>query len=247
MSVKSICSAFAAVLCSLLFCGCTTPITWEVFQNDAAAQTATPEEAPAQVPEEAEMSGASEENAGTSFIYYNQTDPDWADYLYGGRDRMEKYGCGPTALAMVVSNLTDQEITPPEAADWSAKNGYWSAGHGSYHALIPEGAAAYGLQAESLSVKNADAVRTCLSYHKILVFLMGPGTFTETGHFIVLYANNDDGTVRIADPVNAEYTGRSWDPESLLAELSAATDDGGPVWAISPAEAEPASDTVSLK
>ena len=54
--------------------------------------------------------------------YYNQSDVRWADYLYGGQDPMKKYGCGPTALAMIVSSFTNQTLLPPDMADWAATN-----------------------------------------------------------------------------------------------------------------------------
>ena len=167
------------------------------------------------------------------FLYYYQTDPQWADYLYGGNDPMSEFGCGPTAMAMVVSNLTSEIITPPEMAEWAFHNGYYSRGHGSFHALIPEAAKAFGLRVESLSVKTPEALRMCLENDKIAVFLMGPGHFTDGGHFILIIGNNDDGTVRIADPVDQTHSDTDWDPALLLSELSSATDSGSPAWVIS--------------
>ena len=65
--------------------------------------------------------------------YYNQNDARWADALYGGRDPIASYGCGPTALAMLVTSFTNQTYTPADMANWAASNNYWSAGAGTKH------------------------------------------------------------------------------------------------------------------
>ena len=81
--------------------------------------------------------------------YYNQSDARWADYLYGGQDPLKKYGCGPTALSMIVSSFTNQTLLPFEMADWAAANHYWSPGGGTAHNFIPECAAAVGVQVKT--------------------------------------------------------------------------------------------------
>lgn len=168
-----------------------------------------------------------------SVIYYSQTDPRWAGYLYGGTDPMKTYGCGPTILAMAVSSLTETKLTPPMAAKWSADHGCWSKGNGSFHRLIPEGAHAYGLTAESMSIHTPEAVRTAIESGKFLVFLMGPGDFTKSGHFILAYKVNSDGTVNIADPASRERSSRRWPVKTLLKQLSSVSNSGGPLWALS--------------
>lgn len=171
-----------------------------------------------------------------SFQYYSQVDPLWKDYLYGGRDPMGKYGCGPTVLAMLVSNLTDTPATPVEMADWAAAHGYWSPGGGSRHSLISEGAAAFGLKVESLSLRSPEALKMPLYYNKLIVLLMGPGHFTQKGHFIILTGVARDGSIMVADPFNALNNTEGWPAELLLKELSHNATAGGPVWVISALE-----------
>lgn len=168
-----------------------------------------------------------------SFQYYSQVDPLWKDYLYGGRDPMGKYGCGPTVLAMLVSNLTDTAVTPVEMADWAAAHGYWSPGGGSTHKLISEGSAAFGLKVESLSLRSPEALKMPLYYNKLIVLLMGPGHFTQKGHFIILTGVARDGNIMVADPFNALNNTTGWPPELLLNELSHNATAGGPIWVIS--------------
>ncbi|GHV17810.1 hypothetical protein FACS189425_04890 [Clostridia bacterium] len=79
------------------------------------------------------------------FVYYNQRDSRWADASYGKSGTIGQAGCGPTALAIAVSNLTGKTVTPVQAADWAYRNGYRVEGSGSSQALIPDGAKHYCL------------------------------------------------------------------------------------------------------
>lgn len=165
--------------------------------------------------------------------YYNQSDPRWASAIYGGSDPISRYGCGPTALAMIVSSFTDQTITPDAMAQWASTN-YWVAGSGSRHNLIPEGAAFWGFHVESLQSFTVEGVKSALKNGNLLVALMGPGHFTTSGHFIIItnYWANDQ--VTIADPANADNCFLAWDISLILQELHPVHDFGGPVWVISP-------------
>lgn len=164
---------------------------------------------------------------------YSQADPSWSSYLYGGRDPMASYGCGPTALAIAVASLTGQNITPADTAAWSYANGYYSPGRGSVHALIPRGAEGYGLKAEKLTPLTPDSFRMALSADKLLILLMGPGDFTDSGHFIVAYGYDDSGNILIADPASQERSSSAWPADTLITQLSRSARDGGPVWVLS--------------
>lgn len=164
---------------------------------------------------------------------YSQNDPAWSGYLYGGLDPMNAYGCGPTALAIAVSSLTDTPFTPVDAAKWSEENGCYSPGNGSAHALIPTGAASHGLHVEKLAQLTPDAFCDALSFDKLLILLMGPGDFSDSGHFIVAYGYDENGNILVADPASKERSDIHWPAETLISQLSTWAHDGGPVWALS--------------
>ena len=84
-------------------------------------------------------------DGGTPVVYYNQLDERYASQPYG-TDNIGGYGCGPTAMAIVVSSLTDDMVDPVEMAKWSYDNGYWCKSSGSYHALIPAAAEEWGFR-----------------------------------------------------------------------------------------------------
>ena len=61
-----------------------------------------------------DYSGLTFTDGSTKLVYYNQTDVRWKDESYGLSDTVGTSGCGPTALAMVISNLNSHKVNPKE-------------------------------------------------------------------------------------------------------------------------------------
>lgn len=166
-------------------------------------------------------------------LYYSQGDVRWKDYLYGGSDPISRYGCGPVCVAMIINSFSPTGVTPVEMADWSAANGGYARHGGSYHSLIPDSLSAFGLQVESISDRSAENAAQLLRTGHILVALMGRGSLTQNGHFIIIAHLNTNGNVYIADPANYENCTKEWDLQLLMNELKEAYDSGAPLWAVS--------------
>lgn len=166
--------------------------------------------------------------------YYNQGDVRWANALYGGQDPIAGYGCGPTVLAMIVTSFTEQTYLPSDMADWAAANNYWSAGSGTKHNFFLEGAAAFGFQAVPFQNFTPEGIISELKSGHILVALMGPGHFSDSGHFIIIYNYWSGNQVSVADPASLERTQVPWEAQTILDELSYGANGGGPLWSISP-------------
>ena len=168
--------------------------------------------------------------------YYNQHDSHWGSYLYGGKDSISKYGCGPTTAAMIVSAFgnVNGSITPKEMANWSAAYGYYAPKSGSYHDYIPAVLSAFDLIVDSVSAENRTpaGIADLLNNGHILVALMGKGALTNGGHFIIITKQNPNGTVSIADPNSYPNTQKEWDPAQLMRELKKNYDAGGPLWSV---------------
>lgn len=166
-------------------------------------------------------------------VYFNQTDEEWAEEKYGS-DRLGGYGCGPTAMAMAVSSLTEFDMDPVLMAQHCVDNGYWARKHGSYLSIVPGTAEDFGLTCTPLPPEETDAdlVIQHLLSGSLIVALMGPGHFTNGGHFIVLHGVTLDGSVLVADSASRDRSLTTWDPELILEELSASRSSGGPLWAI---------------
>lgn len=169
--------------------------------------------------------------------YFNQGDAQWAEKLFG-RDPIGRYGCGPTALAMAVSGMTKNLITPEALASWAASAGYAALHSGSYLSIVPGTAARYGLDCASIPVAGAtaDTLYDALASGGVMVALVGPGHFTSGGHFILLHGVTLSGDILVADPNSRENSLAVWDPEIILSELSRSRNDGAPLWLITPRE-----------
>jgi hypothetical protein len=165
-------------------------------------------------------------------VYYNQSSETWAEQPYG-TDDIGRYGCGPAAMAMVVSSLTDQNRDPLEMAQWAVSRGHWAKRSGSRLSIVMDAAAEFGLSAAPFSERTPEALLEALLSGELLVALMGPGHFTKSGHFIVLRGVTLSGSVLVADPNSSERSLMEWEPELILEELSSSTSDGAPLWIIS--------------
>ena len=166
----------------------------------------------------------------TEVVYYNQLDERYANQPYG-TDDIGGYGCGPTAMAIVVSSLTDETVDPVEMARWSYEHGYWASGNGSYHALIPAAAKAWDLPVEGCGKDEGQKIVDALSDGKLIVALMDEGHFTNSGHFIVLRGVRDE-KILVADPASYQRSEQEWDLSIILDEAREGAAAGGPFWII---------------
>lgn len=205
--------------------------TLAVPQTGAApAVQEAPEPAHSAVTELLTQDGREVLTGGVEITYYNQKDEAWAEASFGG-DPVGRYGCGPTALSMAVSSLTGTDMDPAAMAAWCAGEGYRAVRSGSYLTIVEGTAAAFGLACQSLPTDDAQALTDALRTGRaVAVALMGPGHFTDGGHFIVLHGVTQDGQVLAADPNSRENSLALWDPQLILDELSESRSGGAPLW-----------------
>lgn len=166
----------------------------------------------------------------TEVVYFNQLDEAYADKPYG-TDHIGGYGCGPTAMSIVVSSLTDEIVDPVRMAKWSYDNGGWCKGSGSYHAMIPAAAKAWELPVEGCTTAEPQRLLDALAEGKLVVAIMSKGHFTSGGHFIVLRGVKD-GQILVADPASYSRSQKTWDLSIILNEASKRAAAGGPFWII---------------
>ena len=86
---------------------------------------------------------------------------------------------------------------------------------------------------ESVTDRSLENATELLRSRHILVALMGKGSLTQNGHFIIIAQLGDNGNVYIADPASYENSTKEWDLQLLLDELKGSYDSGGPLWAVS--------------
>jgi hypothetical protein len=154
----------------------------------------------------------------TPVTYYCQTDTRWATLAYGD-STIGRAGCGPTALAIVISSLRSH-VEPPTVSDWAFENGYKAKGGGSYHSLMVDGAKHWGLKVKSGVTSQAEVIKA-LDSGKLIIAIMGPGEFTKGGHYIVLRGVTKEGKILVADPNSYTRSNKEYDL-SLIARQAKA-------------------------
>lgn len=165
-------------------------------------------------------------------VYFNQGEEPWSDEPYGSDD-IGGYGCGPSTMAMAVSSMTEEAVDPSQMAQWAVDHKYWAKSSGSYLSIVSGTSAAYKLEANPISERTPEAIQEALLSGNLLVALMGPGHFTQSGHFILIRGITLSGKVLIADSNSRERSLMGWDSQLILDELSTSTNNGAPLWVLS--------------
>ena len=148
-----------------------------------------------------------------------QWDTRWGYYKYG-KSTVGISGCGPTALNMVYLALKgDTSMNPLKMAKFSTDYGYCVPGVGTSWSLMTDGAAKLGITSTRLS-KKEENMKTSLEQGKFIIASMGPGIFTEKGHFIV-FSGYENGQFRINDPFSMEHSRRTWRYNEFASQVKA--------------------------
>lgn len=162
----------------------------------------------------------------SGFVYFNQADAAWNDNGY----QIKSSGCGPTAMALCISSLTGNWVTPVDTAAWAYEQGYYSTA-GASHEMIPALAEKYKLNCKGLG-KDLNKIRKALKEKHPVVALMGPGYFTKKGHFIVLVGIDEKDQVTVADVGSRQRTRYKYPLKDVVEQTKSAS-AGGPCWEIS--------------
>ena len=168
-------------------------------------------------------------------IYYLQTDPKWKNIPYsvpGEQTTIGESGCGPTSAAMLISTLTGMKVTPIDTCAWALKNGYKALMQGTYYSYFVPQFEEYGIKCERLNTsrilndpknKTHDIAFDLLKKGYYLIALMGPGLWTNSGHYVVVWWVN--GVIHINDP----WSTRS---DKLMANVDRFRNECRMYWAI---------------
>ena len=160
-----------------------------------------------------------EEASMDSVPLFVQWDKRWGYEKYSG-NFFAASGCGPTTLSMVVVYLThNREASPIAVAKYSKEAGYSVDGSGSSWTLISEGCRHYGVKAKAVALDESRMKAELDEGHPIVVNV-GPGDFTDTGHFMVITVYDDEG-FSINDPNSIEKSGKRWLFKNISSQIRA--------------------------
>lgn len=158
-------------------------------------------------------------------ILYMQTDSRWNNIRYatGNNDRVGREiatignsGCGPSCMAMVISTLTGQEVTPKDTCAWALAHYYKATNQGTYYKYFSPQGEVYGISVQQMNYQNNYKTDTKYTYNlrtRVLtelhdgnwvIAVMGPSIWTTSGHFVLAWYCDDDDYVYIKDPYNTK-------------------------------------------
>ena len=75
-----------------------------------------------------------------------------------------------------------------------------------------------GLSASEISLSET-SIRSELEAAHPIICIVGPGDFTNGGHFIVLTGVDDKGNFIIKDPNSKKNSSKAWDPERVMGQI----------------------------
>lgn len=156
------------------------------------------------------------EASGTIVPLLMQTDDRWSSVEYAGAT-IGTSGCGPVCLSMASLYLTgNASYTPTYIADYAQQNGY-SNEDGTNWTLITNGAEFLGLSCAEVPLEKTVMTRLVQSGVP-LICAMGPGDFTESGHYIVLTGIRD-GKFTVNDPNSTENSAKAWSYDEISSQI----------------------------
>ncbi len=165
-------------------------------------------------------------------VYYNQAD--YPGEKIGG-STIKAAGCGPTSVAVCYSSLTGKKADVPKMCKQAYKKGWYYTGQGCTHDVVPGLSKLYGLNCKGLGYSKKAVEKALRAGHPV-VALMGPGDFTNSGHFVVLTRMTGKDQVKVADVGSRANTYKTWSLKKVVSQGKEGADAGGPFWEISKKE-----------
>lgn len=139
-----------------------------------------------------------------------QWDKRWG-YAPYGQSNIGISGCGPTCLSMVLYSLTrDASLTPDAMAELAMNEEYYVKGAGTAWTFLTEVAPRYGVMPLQHDSWTEDMIEQYLKDGKLIILSMGPGDFTDEGHFIVV-RGYEDGKLLVNDPFSYANSEKEWE------------------------------------
>lgn len=137
-----------------------------------------------------------------------QFDERWG-YVPYGTGNIATAGCGPTCMSMIISGLTgDAAVTPAVLAKFSEENHMLDEENNTFWSFMEASAKNWNVSCREAE-HTKEVVEAELKAGHPIICSVGPGLFTQSGHFIILTGYND-GAVNVIDPFSTQITEKTW-------------------------------------
>lgn len=132
--------------------------------------------------------------------YISQIDSRWRYYPYTSTNNVNQTigssGCGVASATMIIDSIVGN-VSITDVADTFVKYGYRSANNGTYWSAYRAIADEFNIEYQETS--NFETMLNKLKNNHYVICSVGNGVFTTGGHYIVIYAADND-TLKIYDP-----------------------------------------------
>ena len=150
-------------------------------------------------------------------LYLQGDYPQTVCYFEGVPKSVKSSGCGATSVSMVIAYLTgNTNQTPYTLFKWAYEHGYYTGG-GLSHGCLTKLASLYGVEGTWIE-NDAEKIKAALRTGHPVIAHMGPGIFTDGGHYIVLRGITDDGYVLVNDPGNRNRNRYAYKLSSVITQ-----------------------------
>ncbi len=157
----------------------------------------------------------------TKVPHLYQWDRRWGNTVYSSA-AFGLTGCGPTSIAMVYQGVTGKDdMTPYDMGELARTNGFMSEFQGTGSDFFEFVAATYGFSYSAFSYTDPDSIRSLLKDGYVIIANLGPGIFTQNGHYFVLTGVDTDGKIIINDPYSEVRSTQTWDADLIIGETIA--------------------------
>ncbi len=152
---------------------------------------------------------------------YNTQSPNYTDYPQfavpgtGGKQSIASSGCGPTGLAIAISTLLQQPVSPIQITARVCSYGACSQSGTSGDMGFAPVAKEFGLTTEK-NTSTDYMLNKLRTTDAVALVEVGPGNFTRGGHLITLVEANENGQVYVADPNSDIGVRTKWWPSSAV-------------------------------
>ena len=109
-------------------------------------------------------------------------------------------------------------MNPYEVARLADYEGYYVHGSGSSWDMMESFASELGLNVHTVAFTEQDIVET-LQNGQPIICVVGPGDFTNDGHFIVLKEVDNNGRIIINDPNSKKNSRKKWELDVIMPQI----------------------------
>ncbi len=149
--------------------------------------------------------------------FISQNDEAFENVSYA-TSNVRSSGCGPISLTMAINYLYGKDtVDLNDVLAWAELNQMYEENSGTKWSMIRNYPTTIGVSSQELYFRNYDVFSTSLGEGQVYVTSMKKGSFTNSGHFIVI-TEIKDGKASVLDSTSICRSLKEWDARLIFEE-----------------------------